>query len=327
MDGIIVAPPRSDYRACAAAAITVVLWASSFVVVRSAVQDFSPTALALGRLLVGAVVLGAILLFRGEGWPPRAAWPGIAGSGVLWFGLYMLTLNWGTRQVDAGTAAMLVNTAPMLIALLSGWLLKEGFPPRLLGGIGVAFLGSVLVGLSITDGGRGSVTGVLLCLVAAVSHAGATVSQKPALRHASALQVTTFGCLVGTTACLPFAGQLVSEISDVPWSATLHLLYLGIFPTALAYTAWSYALARTPAGQMGATAYLVPALAVVLSWVLLDEVPGFLALIGGLLCLSGVVVARGGKVMNTTPRHLVIAGETVTADRPAILELSSGPRL
>ena len=98
-----------------------VLWPSAFVAIRSAGGHFSPGALALGRLLVASLALGVMWLVSGDGWPPRAAWPGILGSGVLWFGLYMITLNWGEREVDAGTAAMVVTIGPVLIALLGGW--------------------------------------------------------------------------------------------------------------------------------------------------------------------------------------------------------------
>ena len=70
------------------------------------------------------------------------------------------------------------------------------------------------------------------------------------------------------------------------------MLYLGVFPTALAFTTWAYALARTTAGRMGATTYVVPALVVLMSWLLLGEVPGRLTLAGGALCLAGVAVSR-----------------------------------
>jgi drug/metabolite transporter (DMT)-like permease len=96
-------------RAAGAAAVTVVLWASAFVAIRSAGGHFSPGALALGRLLVASLALGVLWLISGDGWPPRAAWPGIAGSGVLWFGLYMITLNWGEREVGAGMAVSLAG--------------------------------------------------------------------------------------------------------------------------------------------------------------------------------------------------------------------------
>jgi drug/metabolite transporter (DMT)-like permease len=269
-----------------------VLWASAFVSIRSAGEHYSPGAMALGRLLAATAVLGAVLLVRRGGWPPRAAWPGIAGSGILWFGVYMVALNWGEQEVDAGTAAMVVNVGPVLIALLGGLLLKEGFPPRLMAGMAVSFAGAVVVGLSMSGGGRASVLGVLLCVVAAVTYALGVVLQKPALRHATALQVTTLGCAVGALACLPFAGQLVTEVAEAPLQATLNVVYLGLFPTALAFTTWAYALARTTAGRMGATTYIVPALVIAMSWVFLDEVPGWIAFLGGVLCLAGVAVSR-----------------------------------
>ncbi|MFJ8938173.1 DMT family transporter [Streptomyces sp. NPDC102365] len=301
--------PRTDPLAATAAGATVLLWASAFVSIRSAGEAYSPGALALGRLLAGALVLGAICLVRREGLPARAAWPGIVVSGLLWFGLYMVVLNWGEQKVDAGTAALVVNIGPLIMALLAGRLLKEGLPPRLLAGMAVSFAGAAVVGLSMSGEGSASVLGVLLCLLAAVAYAGGVVAQKPALRHGSALQVTTYGCVIGAVACLPFAGQLVADARDAPLSATLNMLYLGVFPTALAFTTWAFALARTTAGRMGATTYAVPALVVLMSWVALDEVPGWITLVGGLVCLAGVAVSRSG------PRAGVAA--TATAAPPA----------
>ncbi|MDG5804912.1 DMT family transporter [Streptomyces ossamyceticus] len=283
---------RAELLAGGAALVTVVLWASAFVSIRSAGQAYSPGALALGRLAAGAVALGLIWAVRREGWPPRAAWRGIAVSGALWFGIYMVALNWGEQQVDAGTAALVVNIGPLLIALLGARLLGDPMPPRLLAGMAVSFAGAVAVGLSMSGGGGASVLGVVLCVLAAVAYAGGVVAQKPALGSASALQVTTFGCLVGAVLCLPFAGQLVRDAADAPLSATLNMVYLGVFPTALAFTTWAYALARTTASRMGATTYAVPALVVLMSWLALDEVPGPLTLAGGALCLAGVAVSR-----------------------------------
>lgn len=293
-----------DRRTLLAAGVTVTLWASAFVSIRSAGAHYEPGALALGRLLAGSVVLGGILLVRGEGLPPRAAWPGILGSGVLWFGVYMVALNWGEQEVDAGTAAMVVNIGPIVIALLGGLVLKEGFPARLLAGMVVSFAGASVVGVSTSDGGAASLAGVLLCLLAALTYGGGVIAQKPALWHASALQVTTFGCMIGAVACLPFSGQLVSGLGAAPVSATLNMIYLGVFPTALAFTTWAYALARSTAGRMGATTYIVPAIVVLMSWVLLGEVPGRLSLAGGALCLAGVAVARS----RPRPRHPVLVG-------------------
>ncbi|WP_405769840.1 DMT family transporter [Streptomyces sp. NBC_00080] len=292
---------RTELLAAGAAAVTVVLWASAFVSIRSAGDAYSPGALALGRLVSGALVLGVICAVRRAGWPPRAAWRGIAVSGVLWFGFYMVVLNWGEQQVDAGTAALVVNIGPILIALLGARLLGDVMPPRLLAGMAVSFAGAVAVGLSMSGEGGSSVLGVVLCLLAAFGYAGGVVAQKPALGRATALQVTTFGCVIGTVVCLPFAGQLVHEAADAPVSATLNMVYLGVFPTALAFTTWAYALARTTASRMGATTYAVPALVVLMSWLALGEVPGLLTLAGGLLCLAGVAVSRSRPRAPRTP--------------------------
>lgn len=294
----------------AAACTTVVLWGSAFVGIRAAAPHFSPGALALGRLIAATVTLGIVWAVRRAGWPKRTAWPGIAVCGLLWLGGYMVLLNWGERSVDAGTAAMIVGIGPILIAVLSGWLLREGFPRQLFAGIAVSFVGVVVTGLATSDRAGSSVGGVLLCVLAAVAFAGGMVSQKAALRHANALQVTTFGCAVALVACLPFAGQLTSEVADAPVSATLNMVFLGVFPTALAFTTWAYALARMPAGRLGATTYIVPVVAILLSWIILGEVPTWLALLGGLLCVAGVAVARRQAPTRRTagPADLSAAG-------------------
>ncbi|MEV6193898.1 DMT family transporter [Streptomyces sp. NPDC051920] len=309
---------RAHLLAAGAAAVTVALWASAFVAIRSAGAAYSPGALALGRLLAGALVLGAVCVVRGEGLPPRGAWRGIAISGVLWFGFYMVALNWGEQQVDAGTAALVVNIGPILIALLGARLLGDAMPPRLLAGMAVSFAGAVAVGLSMSGDGGSSVLGVVLCLLAAVAYAAGVVAQKPALGRASVLQVTTFGCLVGAVVCLPFAGQLVHDAAAAPLSATLNMVYLGVFPTALAFTTWAYALSRTSASRMGATTYAVPALVVLMSWLFLDEVPGLLTLAGGVLCLAGVAVSR------SRPRREAASAERPVPDAVAVPAAAPG---
>ncbi|MEU5776692.1 DMT family transporter [Streptomyces venezuelae] len=305
-------PNKIGGRVLAAASVTVVLWASSFISIRSSGEHFGPGALAFGRLAVASLVLGAILLVRREGFPPREAWLGIVASGALWFGAYMVALNWGEREVDAGTASMIVNVGPILMALLGGRLLKEGFPPKLMTGMAVSFAGAVVVGFATSGGGGSSLLGVLLCLVAAVVYAVGVVLQKPTLKHATPLQVTTFGALTGAVACSPFVGQFVSEVERAPMSATLQVVYLGVFPTALAFSTWAYAISHSTAGKMGSTTYAVPVLVISMSWLFLGEVPGWLALLGGLLCLSGVAVARmRGKAPERAPKD-VPAGPLTT---------------
>jgi drug/metabolite transporter (DMT)-like permease len=184
------------------------------------------------------------------------------------------------------------------VAIMAGIFLKEGFPRWLIIGSLVAFAGVALIAVgSGQPSGPGEspttdVAGVLLCLLAAVLAAVSVIIQKPVVRKFPAAQATWFGIVVGALCCLPFAGQLATEVQAAPAQATLGLVYLGIFPTAIAFTTWAYALSLVEAGKLAATTYLVPGTTILISWLLLGEIPTALGLIGGLVCLVGVGLTR-----------------------------------
>jgi drug/metabolite transporter (DMT)-like permease len=289
------APARTLRPATVAIAVSVLLWASAFVAIRHLGDQVSPGPLTLGRCLVGSLVLGAVLLAR-RGWRPmsRADWPRLLACGLLWFGVYNVALNAAEQRLDAGTSAMLVNVGPILIAVLAALLLGEGFPRPLALGCAVAFAGVVVIAVASSSAGVAGSDGwgVLLCLVAAVVYAAAVVLQKPLLARTSALQVTWVACTTGAVACLPFAPDLVHDLRAAPLSASGWVVYLGVAPTAIAFTTWAYALARSTAGRLGSTTYLVPPMTIGLGWLLLGEVPAALAFVGGGVCLLGVWITR-----------------------------------
>lgn len=287
--------PDRGWLTWAALGVTVVLWASAFVGIRAAAHDFSAGGLTLGRIAVGTLALTLVLAVVRRAARPAPLPRGrtlalVAVWGVAWFGVYNLALNAAEQHLDAGTAALLVNIAPMLVAVLAGLLLGEGFPRRLMAGVVVAFAGVAVIAAATSDG-RFDAVGVVLGLVAALVYAGATVLQKHLLPRVDALTMTWLGCLAGTVACLPFLPALVREAAAAPASSVGAVVYLGVFPTAVAFLTWGYALARSSAGRTAATTYAVPPIVVVMSWLLLDEVPPAAALVGGVLALAGVAVA------------------------------------
>jgi drug/metabolite transporter (DMT)-like permease len=286
--------PRGRGLAVGAVGLTVALWASAFVAIRYADRELAPGALALGRLLVGSLALGLLVLVRREPLPRRHELPGIVVCGVLWFGVYNVTLNAAETRIDAGTAAMLVNVGPILIAIFAGLILHEGFPSRLFAGCLVSFAGAVVIGVATSRHGLHEILGAVLCLVAAFAYAGGVVAQKPVLSHATPLMVTWLACTIGAIACLPYAGTLVRQLGHASSSTIAWTIYLGVAPTAIGFVTWAYALARTTAGKMGSTTYLVPPLALLFGWAFLGEVPPLLVLPGGVLCLAGVAIARTG---------------------------------
>ena len=293
----VVAPARSRVSrdratVIGAVAVMVCVWASAFVAIRFADRELSAGALALGRLLVGSAALGILVLARRAPLPGRRELAGIVVCGVLWFGVHNVALNAAEQRVDAGTAAMLVNVGPILIAILAGVILHEGFPPRLLAGCLVSFAGAVVIGVATSSHGLQDSWGAVLCLIAAAAYAGGVVAQKPVLRHASPLSVTWLACTIGAISCLPYAGSLVHGIGHAGGATIAWMVYLGVAPTALGFVLWAYALARTTAGRMGSTTYLVPPLALLFGLAFLGEVPPALVFPGGALCLAGVALAR-----------------------------------
>jgi drug/metabolite transporter (DMT)-like permease len=268
------------------------LWASAFVGIRSVSRQLSPGALALGRLTVASLALGLLMAARREALPPRRDLPAIAFFGVFWFGLYNIALNEAERRVDAGTAAMLVNVGPILVAIFAGFLLREGFPRALLAGCAVAFAGVVVIGRATSGHGLVPSWGALLCVAAALFYAGGVVAQKPLLTRLSPLQVTWLACTFGALVCLPFVGTLARQLPHARASTIGWIVYLAIAPMTIGFLTWGYALARTTAGRMGSTTYLVVPIAILLGWLLLGETPPALAFAGGALCIAGVVVAR-----------------------------------
>lgn len=276
--------------------VTVVVWASAFVGIRAVGDTFSPGSLSLGRLVVGAVAL----TFFARPWrvalPRGRALVLVVLYGVVWFGAYNIVLNAAERDLDAGTTALIVNVGPIFAAVIAGFLYKEGFPKPLMIGMGIAFAGVALIALSTHSDSStvetASTTGVVLCIAAAAFYAFGALAQKPALRYVEPVMSVWLGCVVGVVVCLPFAPTLIDELSGASTHDILWLVYLGVFPTAIGFSTWSYALKRISTGKAASTTYLVPAVATLISWVVLDEVPAALAFVGGALCLIGVAITR-----------------------------------
>lgn len=286
----------------AAVAVTLLLWASAFVAIRHLRDDFSAGPLSLGRLLVGSLCLGAVALRRGVPRPTGAQWVRLLTIGVLWYGVYNVALNEGETRVDAGTASMLIQSSPVLIALLAAAFLGERFTVALGLGLALAFGGVALIGLATGDGSGGSdVLGVLLCLVSAAAYSVSVVVQKPLSGTLPPVQITWLTCTIGAVVCLPFLPSLVGEVGDAPASSVLWVVYLGVFPTAIAFTTYAYALGHMSASSLGVTTYLVPPLTIVLGWAFLGETPPAMAYAGGALALLGVAVTRRAPKAVSSP--------------------------
>jgi drug/metabolite transporter (DMT)-like permease len=286
--------PDTARRAAVAAGVTVLLWASAFVVIRDAGHALSPAPLALIRLAVAAVALTALVLVQSSRTARRPrSWTGtglVVAYGVVWLAGYTVALNAGERHIDAGTAALLVSLAPLMITFGAGLFLGEGYPRALILGSIVALSGVAVIAMDSSGGGDW--IGVVLCLLAAGLFTAGMLIQKVTLRHVDGLTATWLACVAGSVVLAPWTPQLVDELGSASAGAVAGAIYLGLFPTAIGFVTWSYALSRTHTGRLGATTYVAPALAVLMSWILLAETPTAYGLGGGAICLVGVAISR-----------------------------------
>jgi drug/metabolite transporter (DMT)-like permease len=170
--------------------------------------------------------------------------------------------------------------------------LKEGFPRLLFAGCLVSFAGVAVIGIAGAKPHVDAGWGVALCIIAAAAYAAGVVAEKPALERASPLIVTWLACTVGAVVCLPYGPSLAHELGRATTGQALCIVYLGLFPTAIGFLAWAFALSHSPAGRLAPFTYLVPPLALLLGWPILSETPPVLAIPGGVLCIAGVAIAR-----------------------------------
>lgn len=288
-------PRPSPHRAFPLLALgtALILWASAFVVTGHLGKAFSPGSLALGRVLVASATLGIILAVRRQAWrrPARRDLLKIAVIGALWFASYTVALNAGQQRVDAGTAAMLIQVSPLLVAIMATSFLGERSSLRSWVGLLIAFAGVTLISLA-KPSDELDLIGVMLCLLAAAASAAGAILHQPLLSRLSGLQVTWLACTTGAALCLPYAAALTRDLSSASRHDTALVVYLGVFPTAIAFTLYAHTLSHISVNSFAASTFLVPPLAIAMAWLVLDESPAPVALLGGAVCLAGVIFSR-----------------------------------
>ncbi len=274
-----------------ALSITILFWSSAFAGIRAALQAYTPGHLVLLRFLTASAVLAIYALATRMRLPDRGDWAHIILVGFLGFTGYHLALTFGETSVTAGAASLLVSAVPIFVAILAASFLGErlstwGWVGTLISFAGVAFI-------TIGEGeGIHVDPGALLIVLAALCTSLYVVLQKPLLRKYRPLQLVTYALWAGTCFMLIFMPGLPQAVSAAPPAATLAVVYLGIFPAALAYVAWSYALSQAPASIVTSFIYVSPVLAIFIAWVWLQEVPSGLSVLGGIITLAGVVLVN-----------------------------------
>ena len=275
--------------------ILAVLWGSAFPGIKLGLSGLTAPNLTLLRFVVASVCFWLFLLVTKKRLrPERRDVPHFFLIGFLGITIYHLALNYGELYVSAGAASLIIATAPAITAVVAFFMLRDRLPP--LGWLGflVSFAGVLLIVL-----GDGAVLEfspyALLILLSALVAAFFAVLQKPLFQRYRAVEVTAFATWAGTVPLLVFLPGFFADVADAGSSALLATVYIGVFPAAVAYAQFSYAISKLPVTLATTFLYAVPVFSLFFSWLLLGEVPSPLTLVGGAVALSGIAVVSYAK--------------------------------
>lgn len=271
--------------------LTITLWASAFVAVRFAITDYNPGSMALLRYLTASVVLLPLAIKKRIKFPAMSDLPQITFMGLLGITLYNIFFNEGLRSITAGSASFLINTVPLFTSVLAFLFLKEKLNFMRWLGLIISLVGVSLVAV----GEKGAVEfniGAALLLSAALCQALYIIIQKKLFKKYTGFELGIYTIWVGTLFLLGYLSNLYENVSTAGSSATISIIYLGIFPAAVGYVAWSIALQLAPASYVVTFLYIVPLFSLIISKIWINETPGVLSLIGGVIVIAGVIVAN-----------------------------------
>ena len=281
----------------------VVFWGLAFVAIKQALVHMSWVTLTFLRFATADVCYATYLLAKPQARVQieRKDWPALALLAFFGFTGYHLFLNLGEADpsTSAGTAALIIASAPAFIAVLAVPLLKEGLRPLRAAGIALAFAG---LGVMVFFANSGSEyafrvsTGALAILPPALFTALYAVLGKGYLRRYKPFVFVAWTLFLGTLLTVPLvlitAGEFVSDLETMGWAGLWPVLYLGVFPTFVAYGIWFRGLERMPAAAAGAYVYLSTLVAVVGGIAILDETITDTGLLGGAMVIAGVILAQ-----------------------------------
>lgn len=268
--------------------LTVFLWSSALVGIRIGLQGgYTPGALGLFRYLVACFFLIFLYLKLPERKRPSFRdLMHLTFIGTVGIGIYNIAINYGELVVPAGIAGFILGLMPVFTMLFAIVLLQERVPVKSWFGVLIAFIGLGLIALNNRNHYQFDI-GLLYIVIAAVFGSYYAVAQKTLFHRYHPLEMVILTIWSGTLIMLFFLPSLIREIPHASWQATAAAVYLGIFPAAIAYALWNFALARAPAGRASAYLYAMPIIATFLGMILLREYPTPLELTGGLITLLG----------------------------------------
>ena len=294
----------------AAFATLYVVWGSTYLAVKYAVESFPPFLMSAARFIIAGGLLYVVGLFQGWPKPTLSQWKYAALMGVLFMGS-MSSVAWAEQYVDSSLAALIITAEPVLIVLFL-WGLKGKKPSwQQLIGLMLGIVGMVvLVGPSSLAGGESQAGAAIIVFLSAVAWSLGSVYPAHHKLPGSPTQSIAMQMLCSGTLLLGFS-RAIEPWEDVSWSAVPPIAwvswgYLIFFGSILAFSAFTYLLRVESPDKVATYAYVNPVIAVLLGWLFRGEVLTLTSGVAAVLLLSGVFLISTRRTLVWMPKRRTI---------------------
>ena len=284
-------------RLIAAFAAVYVIWGSTYLAIRFAVQTLPPLLMASARFVIAGLLVLLWARFRdGAAWPNRVEWRvGLISGALLLLGGNG-AVSWAEQRVPSGIAALLVAVVPVFMVLLE-WLRPGGRRPgaSVFVGVGLGLVGlALLVGPESMRGGSSSAIGALVLVFGSLSWAAGSLYTKFAPKSSSGTMATGAQMLAGGLTLL--AASIVAgepshlDLAHASTESLVAFVYLLTFGSLIGFTAYVYLLSHTTAAKASTYAYVNPVVAVLLGWAIGHETVTKRTVLAAAVILAGVAI-------------------------------------
>ncbi|HHV6162778.1 TPA: DMT family transporter [Staphylococcus aureus] len=271
---------------------TIILWGSAFPMIKIALNDFSAESLSAFRLILATIILLPFVIIKKLPTPELRDIPVIFILGFCGFVIYHTALNFGETLISAGISGILVSTTPIFSSALAYIFLKEHFSKWNWLSSLVAFIGISIISISKDDYTTINVLGVFIILLASFSESLYFTFQKKYIEKYGFIAFTLYTIMASSPFMLIFIPEIINDIHGATFTSIVSVLYLAIFPTIIPYVLLAYIVKSVGASDATMSLYLTPIVSLLLSYLLLDELPTTLAIIGGIITLLGVSLSN-----------------------------------
>ncbi|HCZ8314108.1 TPA: DMT family transporter [Staphylococcus aureus] len=271
---------------------TIILWGSAFPMIKIALNDFSAESLSAFRLILATIILLPFVIIKKLPTPELRDIPVIFILGFCGFVIYHTALNFGETLISAGISGILVSTTPIFSSALAYIFLKEHFSKWNWLSSLVAFIGISIISISKDDYTTINVLGVFIILLASFSKSLYFTFQKKYIEKYGFIAFTLYTIMASSPFMLIFIPEIINDIHGATFTSIVSVLYLAIFPTIIPYVLLAYIVKSVGVSDATMSLYLTPIVSLLLSYLLLDELPTTLAIIGGLITLLGVSLSN-----------------------------------